>query len=281
MLIQILSDIHTEFYHQPATAASVALSLCAPEADALIIAGDLGAPGQKYGCMLEALRVFSQEFEHVLYVPGNHEYYFYSFKQYEEEMARLVETYPNVIPGNFFEGTLGPDGPRVVSCTGWFVEKPDISYRYWTRMMDSRLIGASKAPKKGKPHSVVGWGGPPLTQDTWQGNMPMHDFCVKGEEAAAWLEEEMTPGDIVVTHHLPSWDSVDPPFATDKTNYFYINEKFEKLLRDKKPAYWIHGHTHGSCSYMKNKTHVICNPRGYDDGKSINPNFKPRLVIEV
>ena len=46
------------------------------------------------------------------------------------------------------------------------------------------------------------------------------------------------------------------------------------------PRLWIHGHTHGSKDYMLGDTRVICNPGGYPH-RWENPNFIPRLIVEV
>ncbi len=49
---------------------------------------------------------------------------------------------------------------------------------------------------------------------------------------------------------------------------------------------WIHGHMHASSDYTVAPegtlagTRVVCNPRGYAP-KHLNPNFNPRLLIEV
>jgi Icc-related predicted phosphoesterase len=71
-------------------------------------------------------------------------------------------------------------------------------------------------------------------------------------------------GDIVISHHLPTYASVAKQFAGDSLNPAFATENFE-LIEATKPAMWIHGHTHTPCDYMLGATRVICNPKGYYD----------------
>lgn len=94
-----------------------------------------------------------------------------------------------------------------------------------------------------------------------------------------WLENEIKEGDVVITHHLPSYRSCDPKFAGDSLNPAFASELHEMIL-DKKPAYWIHGHTHAACDYMIGDTRVICNPVGYG-GQHLRNGYNNNLMIEV
>jgi hypothetical protein len=42
----------------------------------------------------------------------------------------------------------------------------------------------------------------------------------------------------------------------------------------------VHGHIHENNDYMVGNCRIISNPRGYH-GMELNPNFNPRLDIEV
>jgi len=61
-------------------------------------------------------------------------------------------------------------------------------------------------------------------------------------------------------------------------NIFYANE-LDLLIEDKKPALWLHGHTHESRDYKIGKTRIICNPRGYPG--AVNPNFNSNLILTL
>lgn len=73
-----------------------------------------------------------------------------------------------------------------------------------------------------------------------------------------------TPSDlpkIVMSHHGPSYKSVDPKFINDYlTNPSYVND-YDHLVE--KADLWVHGHTHSSHWYTIGKCRVMCNPYGY------------------
>jgi Icc-related predicted phosphoesterase len=84
---------------------------------------------------------------------------------------------------------------------------------------------------------------------------------------------------VVVTHHLPSEQSVDDRFEGDLLNYAYFTELGDKIAHHA-PDLWIHGHTHSSCSYMINDTQIECNPLGYH-GSQTNKSYIKDLVIDI
>jgi Icc-related predicted phosphoesterase len=83
--------------------------------------------------------------------------------------------------------------------------------------------------------------------------------------------------DVIMTHHTPSMMSVGPKFHGDRTNMFFHNELDSFILDlEKKPALWVHGHTHESSQYRIGDTLVVCNPRGYPGENK--PEYKPVFV---
>jgi len=86
---------------------------------------------------------------------------------------------------------------------------------------------------------------------------------------------------VVVSHHLPSFQSIPEEFRGDNLNGAYASELFEDIM-DTQPDIWAHGHTHASSDYVIGITRVICNPRGYATNPAdLNYDFNPNLVINV
>jgi predicted phosphodiesterase len=86
--------------------------------------------------------------------------------------------------------------------------------------------------------------------------------------------------DIIVSHHAPSYQSVNDKFRGNPYNFCFATELSKQILSlEKKPKLWIHGHMHDACDYMIGETRVICNPRGYP-GESNFRNYKP-LIVEI
>ena len=102
--IQYLSDIHLET-HTNDTSISLFEQILKPSAPYLALCGDIGYPGaQLYEPFL---KYCSEKFEHIFYIPGNHEYYndtkaikYLKTKQYiekslsEDELRRISATFP-------------------------------------------------------------------------------------------------------------------------------------------------------------------------------------------
>lgn len=55
-----------------------------------------------------------------------------------------------------------------------------------------------------------------------------------------------------------------PRYAGDPLNAFFLCD-MEALIEERKPHWWIHGHTHEPCDYRLGATRVVANPRGYPD----------------
>ena len=97
--------------------------------------------------------------------------------------------------------------------------------------------------------------------------------------AIAFFERQLGPGDIVVTHHLPSRRCVAPRFAGHPLNPFFVCD-LTGLIIERRPRLWLHGHSHASVRTQIGETTVLCNPFGYAV-EELNPEFLDRLVVEL
>lgn len=83
-------------------------------------------------------------------------------------------------------------------------------------------------------------------------------------ESTAWLYATMLPGDVVITHHLPSWQCVDRKYLGDPRNAFYVTN-LPALIAAARPAVWIHGRAHTHFDKLLGDTRIVRNPFGYLD----------------
>ena len=100
----------------------------------------------------------------------------------------------------------------------------------------------------------------------------------------AWLKTELDkPFDgktVVVTHHLPSANSVAFRFV-DELSCAGFASNLDYLFGER-VALWVHGHTHDNFDYTTNGTRVVCNPRGYVTNRGCENNeFDDGLIIEI
>jgi predicted phosphodiesterase len=246
--IQIASDLHTEF-HADQGQCLIAELRKDSDADVIVIAGDLSL---SWGLM-ESFKFLCGCYQDVVYVPGNHEYYNISEFSYLKELLHAASyAYPNLHVLN--PGVWEKEDTKFVGCTLWFPFQHD-NEKHEHFMNDFEVI-------------------PSFKDIVYEENAKQVKF----------LWDNVTPGSIVITHHLPSYRSVDYKYIVSSLNRFFVCPE-EDLIRIQDPAIWIHGHSHENCDYMmgmddKELTRVICNPFGYAR-YATNPKFKSDLVIEI
>lgn len=232
--LQVFSDLHLELYPRRDLVSGVLERRIrlVEGATACILAGDVAVPTGKRRAWLDlALGFFSWRYERVFYVPGNHEFYRAPAAAALEKLRNVVGRYPRV---TLLEpGVVGSwAGGRVIGATLWF--RPG---RYNARH-------ASQLADFSEIRDFVPW------------------VYEQNREHIAWLHDAVEEGDIVVTHHLPSRRSVAWRYSRDATNVFFVCD-VEKLIEERRPALWVHGHAHTSFRYELGPTSVLCNPLGY------------------
>lgn len=251
MKILTLSDLHFEFWEGRLKQALNDL-FSANGFDVMVIAGDFlnfEMLGQ-HQRMNALLRILDRGYP-VVYVPGNHEYYGCSDP---ERVHYLLSKIENGF-GNFHwlragEPPVFIKGRRFIGDTMWFRERDPYTTLYAGEMNDFHMIG-----------NFIPW------------------VYEQNRRAVGHLEMLTQEGDIVVTHHLPSNASTPEEYKTSNLNVFYICD-MEDLIIDRRPALWVHGHTHSSSDYMIGQTRVVCNPFGYV-GYETNDDFDPFKIVEV
>lgn len=235
--IQIASDIHLEFYKDRGVEW---LQNFEPVADILILAGDItSATGRGYlDIVFESV---SKRWKWVIYVAGNHEYYFTSLAQGWRNIKDAASRYKNVCPLN--NELLRLEGISFLGGTGWF---PRTNYPDHKRLMsDFHYI------KHFEP-------------DVYDSNK---DF-------AGLLK--FKPYDVVVTHHLPIDDCVALEYMGNPLNDFFVSKLPVDAVQTK---FYIFGHTHSSVNFTRNGSRFIANPKGYP--KSQNIGWNSKFTIEV
>lgn len=240
MKILVLSDLHFEFHRDGGQ--SFVSDLPCKDVDTLVVAGDLSDSEGLY----EALGLLCESFKQVVYVHGNHEFYNSDRSSVLETTKYACTQFPNV---HWLDNEVAEiDGTLFVGTPLWF----------------SRPAGW--APK----HSVNDF---KLIKhfESW--------VYEENKKAKNFLQREIKPCAVVVTHYLPAYESVHPAYAGSTLNPFFVCDVSD-VIRSKKPALWIHGHTHTSLDYVLETTRVVCNPFGYARHEE-NSRFHPEKVIAL
>jgi len=243
--MQYMSDLHLEF--GPMEPPEV-------KSDILVLAGDIliadhlrksdASPYNRHAMGYDKFMDWAREsFEEVIMIMGNHEHY----KGDITKSASLIRAaYPEIhLLDNDF---LDLDGLTVYGGTMWTNMdrgNPLTIHSAKYGMNDFRIIKNSTRPFS--PENAV---------------RRFNDF---------WLRYR--PCDVVISHHAPSFRSIDPTYVSDSLNGAYASTMDERIM-DEGPSVWIHGHIHCNQDYRIGGTRVLCNPRGYY-GHHLNMGFNP------
>jgi len=265
MKLHIISDLHIEFSQYMPSSASY-------DADVIVLAGDIGV-GMKG---LEwATKLLNRTNAHIIYIAGNHEFYNYEINSLRKAMKAYCSA-PVGWNGDDSQHRLHfldddevvIDGVRFLGSTLWtdfqlFGEelKQECMLDGQQRLNDFRLISSGE----------------------WAFNA--QDSIDLHNKSAAWLKKKLKHEafdgkTVVVTHHLPSTESVVSRYKDDLLSACFASD-LDNLLGHS--DLWIHGHTHDSLDYVKNGTRVVCNPRGYCrfDKDNENSEFDPNLLVDI
>lgn len=229
--MRIFSDLHLEFDNwRPAPPRS--------SNDILILAGDIAELGS---CELAPfLTDMTNQHEYVLYVAGNHEFYDQTYPTSWEGFAHLGVT-------TLHNQRVEINGQGFLGSTLW--SKPTSPLDVMTvelGMNDFRYIR------------------------TPSGRFSVHRMIEEHNAAVDFLRTNIRPGDIVITHHAPTFASISSEFHGSSINSGFATD-LSDLIFDTQPALWIHGHTHSPSDYYVGNTRVIANPKGYGhENKNFN-----------
>jgi Icc-related predicted phosphoesterase len=232
--------LHLEWY--PDYGKAFVDSLHVEPDEVAVLAGDITLAAQ----LSQTLDHFAGRFRHVVFVAGNHEHY--GTDRVAVARALCDAEYNNGNVTALWNHVLEFDGVRILGCPLWF-PKPPFGAPTW-EMNDYRLIGDFES-----------W--------VYEDNRQSVEF----------LRSTMRPGDVVVTHYLPSYRSVHPKYAGSPLNAFFVCD-MDALIAERQPALWVHGHTHESMDYRIGETRMVCNPYGYWRHEE-NQAWQARLIVEV
>jgi len=270
MKISLVSDLHLDIS-----------GYCEmPGGDVLIVAGDsfearkftkehhstktlypTGIPNKEFPCS-EFFYTECAKYNRVFMVMGNHEHYGgYFGKTYGELLGRLpanvtlledqVEEYNGVM---FMGSTLWTDLNKGDPITAMHLKHS---------MSDFKAI-TNYYPAKNLYHKLT----PEHTAET---HLKTKQFF------KLMLEEHRDKPFVIITHHAPSFQSVNEKYKHDTTmNGGYASDLSEFILDNENIKVWVHGHMHDPVSYYIGETRIVTNPRGYvgwEDTSHFDPGF--------
>ena len=272
MRIRPLSDLHLEFHRDKGEA--FIKSLDPKGVDLLVLAGDIAKMSVGF---YRVLSMFRKQFDcPIVYVHGNHDFWGSS----RAEVLQATRDSVSHLRGVHWLDceSVEIEGHRILGAPLWYGRSRPPPGMMSTDEEWARGIRRFYHP--GAKCKIV---------STWPDFEEIQGFgdWVYEENARAqkFFLDNLREGDIAVTHMLPSRQCVQPKFERSTTNCFFVSD-MTPLIEDRKPALWLHGHTHESVDFRLGATRIVCNPFGYAPGPSsregeVNPRCDLSMVVEV
>ena len=259
MRIQVLSDLHIEFEGNR-------IPPLAPDADLIILAGDL-APvfTRRVGDIAKAWAGA----DHILYVPGNHEYYGSEIDDARRELARQCLQHEVTL---LDPGAVTIEHVRFIGATLWTDFKLDggVVGEVWAH----HEVGQALSDFRGAIRHRKALEGLFTTRESALRHAEHREFIET--ELAMTRDAGLTP--VVITHHAPSPRCIRPWFEGSRLNPGFASD-LDHVIAQYQPPVWVHGHMHDRVDESLGGTRVVANPQGYNRVEGWA--FDPALVIEI
>jgi predicted phosphohydrolase len=244
--MKLYSDLHTEFWPD-----HYFPEFLKEPTDVLILAGDIAVGKLNVEKFLTRISTYH---EHVLYIPGNHEYYGHDIHH-----LSVLD-----VPSNVY--TVNPGLIKIKDVTF-------ILATLWTNFNNNKTSEKVASSYIADFRRIKGF----ATKNAIELFNNHYDYILK-------CLRDIPGKKVVVTHFLPStlaihkrWLSKDYP--TKNLNDYFAN-RLDNLILTYQPIYWLFGHTHDSITVKMNNTTLLSNPYGYL-GYEENRSFNPDLQLEI
>lgn len=266
----IISDIHHSRIDQ-----LLGRSIDVPEADVCVCVGDIS---NDITTSIEFLRRSIEPHMPVLLVLGNHDYFGSSIDFALERARKLIAESRIYLLEN---QTIQLLGCRFVGATLWTDFAVSVGEDEHIPPEERRTFALSVVPANIADFFAI------FRSDERQGNengmVTTREILCRHKASRAFIDHTLgvpfTGRTVVLTHHAPHMNSLDPRFHGQATSAAFVSD-LSDLIERRRPDVWIHGHVHRFRDYMAFKTRLICNPRGYG-GERGTSGFRPVFVIDL
>lgn len=271
MKIQSISDLHLEFdpYFLPENNGSDILLLNGDICVAKRLGVSIDSP---YHFVSEKSEVFfkhcSEHWDHVFYIPGNHEYYHGNINKTPDILLNYLEKYPNI---HFLDnGCYILNNTLIIGSTLWTdcnKRNPLVMNVIRQSLNDFVLITIDD---KGVYHKF-----------NTTNMVQIHSLGLTYIQNTINTYGNDVDNIIVMSHHAPSELSINEKYKTDRDyylNFGFFSDLSTFILDNPKITLWAHGHMHDNCDYMLGSTRIICNPKGYNDQNKL---FDANKIIQI
>jgi predicted phosphodiesterase len=254
MKIQLLSDIHVEFWKENQVERLEALIR---PADVLVAAGDINVGRTN---TIKTLNILAQHYTDVLYCPGNHEYYggleLKGFDNHNKFGRKLWGNVHMLNPGSIEIGNVQFHGATLWTDFGNDVLVEQMYNKY---IQDYRRIPDGKAA-----------------------NIKYINKHHAGYFKMAYENRDRAKKQVFFSHFGPAYEAISERWknvdqASSLLNKYFYND-LGSWIGSLDDAIWLFGHTHDAVDVTVGQVRCLARPVGYP-GEHSQP-YEP-LVIEI
>lgn len=258
--IQIVSDTHLEFRGDNFK------NLIKPSAPILFLLGDICVCGiqKDWETYQKFIKYLSPQFQYIMHVPGNHEYYTSNRNITEADtvvgidakLKKFAKSIPNlfVLNNNTVKLKIGKKNYVFIGTTLWTGVVPS-NRKYVNSMMNDYAMLFVKNEKPKTPAGKLVW--TPFRHYNVEDMTKLH---IKAVRYVAGVLKKVKPSEtaILLTHHK----SIRTKPLTDLLSQAYETDLVDVIIKKPlKVACW--GHTHKRFDKVVNGVRCVSNPKGY------------------
>jgi UDP-2,3-diacylglucosamine pyrophosphatase LpxH len=256
-------------------------------ADVLILSGDIcevsdltNSYSKNYVIFHGFFKRISEEFPHVVYVCGNHEHYYYDFKNTVVDLKTCLSEYQNIHvleketfvldDVTFIGSTLWTDMNKNDSLTLLHIKYCMNDYR---AIKNSNKMITFKKPVITSSEAIRYEFTERPARFTPEDTVEEHNKTLNYIKCV--VDDRPNDKFIVVGHHQPSKKSTHPYYEYDViVNGAYNSDLDDFIINRPQIKVWTAGHTHHNFDYKIGETRILCNPRGYYSHEKQADDFK-------
>lgn len=252
MKVQYCSDLHLEF---PENRAFMKNNPLIPIGDILLLAGDI-LPFALINKPCDFFDFACDNFKQVYWIPGNHEYYNYDFKDVPKPLNEKIK-----------ENLFLVDNQQV--------KIQDVNFIFSTLWSHINVQNRWKIQKNVSDFFVIKNHGSNLSVPEFN---ELHKLSLLFlSNALAQTENEKK---VIITHHVPTLLNYPEQYKTSSINEAFATELFD-FIEESKARNWIYGHHHSNTPAFKiGETEMLTNQLGYVSHHE-NKHFKLDAHFEI
>lgn len=252
MKIQILSDLHLEFagYKVPKT-----------NADVIVFAGDIFVGKRAANFFQTELK---RQQKPLIYVFGNHEFY-------HNDIDRVVQFWRKFESEHENFHLLNSDSKHTLQMKDVFF----FGSTFWTNFDNGNSNVKIIAENTMNDFHLID-----KNSNTFSVNDAMEENLKCRTLLQSFLSKTKNQKKVVITHHSPSFLTIENKFKDNLLNSAYCNQ-MDELIENNDISVWIFGHQHHHTDLMIGNTRLVSNPRGYFGYEKCAKTFSGDFCVEI